>query len=134
MKHRGSDGGSWLSLYLALFAIVMALISLNSKAEDREIFDEPGVPERIQKDERITSVLITLVMFKSYAEMVKYMEDEDIDFGYDVEGFSDCELIPTHNTSHCVVYIVEPDLVDGWNELVLGHEVLHGVFGAEYHK
>ena len=96
--------------------------------------------ERIKKSFEITNVLSTYFLFDTAEEMVAawnnlYPESpEDLKDPNYLQGFSTCEFYPERNFSHCDVYVVRPVAVDGENTLTIGHENVHGIYGADYHQ
>lgn len=119
------------SKYLIFLIIFVSTIALG---------DEPIVP-----DEEITSVWVKIHFFDTQAEMVArynelYPEDAEDE---SLQGFSLCERILPRDFpgeehvvkpyAECEIWQVRPKTVDDEHTVTLGHEVLHGVFGPEYH-
>lgn len=89
----------------------------------------PSLAEAIQSSEgEITNVLVTLYFYDTKEEMQAEGEIDDVD------GYSYCSRDVEQNIAYCEVHIPRPRIVDGHNSWTLGHEVLHGVYGAEYHQ
>jgi len=97
--------------------------------------------EDIYKPHEITTVLITFFWFDTIEEMheeyvkvfgEKGLEVEDPTRG--LEGFSGVEEYMPHNFCHLDMYVVRPKSVDDEHVLTIGHEVLHCVYGVDYHR
>lgn len=129
-RERDMKGQRW-ALLVAYALFIFLLTCSITMAEDDVIVD--GFDEPVQCEDPITNVLVTVVMFDTLKEMQDFAKKE---YGIDpdIAGFSDCELVPTHNMAHCDVFFVRPRIVDGYNMWVLGHEVFHGICGPEYHE
>jgi hypothetical protein len=84
--------------------------------------------ERIQKDGEIENVVLTIFWFDT-------IEDLETAFGEEgLQGYSECERYLKKNLAHCDLYVVRPTYVDDEETLTIGHEVLHGVYGHDYHE
>ena len=86
--------------------------------------------EPIHKAHEIDTVLITFFWFNTLEDLNEYFPDEDDR----LSGYSECEPYAAHNFSHCDLYVVRPQIVDDEHTLTIGHEVLHGVYGDQYHE
>ncbi len=97
--------------------------------------------EEIDKPFEITNVLSTIFFFDTYAEMTAVWNEDHPDDYEDpndpisiLMGFSYCEHYEERNFAHCDLYLVRPTEVDDDETLTIGHELLHGVYGEEYHN
>ena len=106
--------------------LLLALLLIFSSAFAEEINKSQG---------RIDNILITMFWFDSLAELqeaVAEMEEEEIDDR--LEGYSLIERYEVHNMCHMDMFAVLPNEVDGQHTLTIGHEVVHCVFGEDYHE
>ena len=104
-------------------ALILLLISSNI------VLAEPLVP-----DGEVTNVVSTFYVFSTMKALREFLGDElDGDFS-DTAGFSDCWRDRAQNIAYCSHYVVRPREVDGEYTLTIGHEVLHGMYGPDYHE
>jgi hypothetical protein len=87
-----------------------------------------ALAEDIVFEYEITNVVSTLYLFDTRAEMEEYLEVSGI------SGYSECFRNEEHNIAYCDIYSVRPTEVDDDPTTTVGHEVLHGVYGADYHE
>lgn len=113
------------------FGLLMVLTFVGAFAADRVVL--PSYQERIQCDDPITNVLVTLHTFSSYHEL-KTFARKNHGITDPVDGYSDCLIDKENNIAWCDIYVMEPKIVDGWNIWTIGHELFHGICGPEYHK
>ncbi len=111
-----------------LFGIVILCFGMVLCAELRA--------EEIQKPYEIENVMVTFFWFDTDLEMqAKYAElqdEEEVD--EDMRAFSGSEPYPDKNFCHVDIYAVRPQEVDDDYTMSVGHEVLHCVYGADYHE
>lgn len=100
-------------------------------AEDRVVWD--NYDEKMSCDDPVPNILLTVKIQDSMDELREIAEGYEIDEA--VDGFSVCDQPdPDATLVHCDVYIVRPEIVDGFNSWTLGHEALHALCGMEYHE
>ena len=97
--------------------------------------------EYISKPYEITNVMITFFFFDTEEEMQAYYRDnfaeaegEEKLIDKFLRGFSFVEEYEEEkNICHMDMYVVRPIEVDDDKVDTIGHEVLHCVYGSEYH-
>jgi len=130
-KHR------WITL--ALFTISLLCFAMAAFSEECESDIKYGPGSCIYKPYEITTVLITLFFFDTEIQMQEfYLEkfgaanDED-EIDPLMRAFSGAEPYPEMNFCHLDLYALRPVLVDDRYTLDIGHEVIHCVYGPNYH-
>lgn len=116
--------------------LILLLIFLSNTAHGGEPIDS--------SDEEIRDVFLKIVFYRTQKEMVDkwnelYPDDKEDD---SLQGFSVCSRFLksdypgelANDYAECTVYQMRPIVVDGEHTTTLGHEVLHGVYGTEYHE
>lgn len=89
----------------------------------------PELDEEIQvPDGVVTNIVLKVRLYDSASRM-----ESDAGIGR-VDGASWCARDVEANKAWCDIFIMRPRYVDGYNSWTLGHEVLHGVYGPEYHE
>lgn len=93
-----------------------------------------ALAEPIVPDGEITNVISTFYFFDTVSELQEYLTDQTGEDFSDTEAYSECWRNEEKNIAYCDIYVARPQEVDGEHTLSLGHEVLHGVYGTEYHQ
>jgi len=81
----------------------------------------------------ISNVLVTIYWFDTTSEMSAHVEEH---FGQDPErlqGFSMIERYGDRDLCHMDMFVVRPNEVDDEHTLTIGHEILHCIYGKDYH-
>jgi len=130
----------WITVLLfafALFCFAMAAFA-DSDLRDFEaecVSDvEFGPGSCIEKPYEISNVLLTIFWFDTEEEMRDYYIEQG--FGNPdrlMRAFSASEVYEEKGMCHLDVYLVRPTLVDDYETTSVGHEVLHCVYGPDYH-
>lgn len=96
--------------------------------------------EFIMKPYEIQNVLITFYFFDTELQMQEFYRDnfaeeqgEVIKVDPLLRGFSLVEGRPEKHICHVDMYVVRPAEVDDDKVLTIGHEVMHCVYGPNYH-
>ena len=107
---------------LTIFLIITVPLSITSVMGDS--------PEKIKFNGPVVrNVLVTFVFYDDYISLNEaFLEPVPI------EGFSICERNVKANIAFCEIHQIGPVMVDDNHTLTMGHEVLHGVVGSEYHE
>jgi len=93
--------------------------------------DEEVISVAIAKDQGlVTNVLSSFVFYDSYSSLW----DAFPEYAGQIEAICFCDRQVELNMAWCEIHVVEPTVIDGEHTLSLGHEVLHGVFGENYHE
>lgn len=96
--------------------------------------------EVIEKPFEVTNVVAKFVFYETLASLTSQWnlmnpdDPEDPNSDEPLQGFSYCEIDPETNISFCDIYTVRPTVVDGEHTLTIGHEIVHGIYGDEYHE
>ena len=123
------------------FCFAMVLFSGEACAELIDPADcvsdaEPGrAGSCIIKPYEISNVLLTIFWFDTEQEMHDYYVDAG--FGNPdkfMRSFSASEIYEEKNMCHLDLFAVRPILVDDDPTLSIGHEVVHCVYGPDYHE
>ena len=113
----------WLAVGLCISSFVIGL-ETNDLAAQVEHSDKK---EYISKPHRMDTVLSTFYWFETQDDLQRYVKERR------VRGWSDCAVYHDHNFAHCDIFVVEPTYLDDNKVTTIGHEVLHGVYGPNYH-
>jgi len=115
------------------FALALLCLAVAAFGEECESDVEFGPGSCIEKPYEIDNVLITIFWFDTEEELRAYQKKH---FKVDdklVRAFSGSEPYETKNVCHLDMYVVRPTYVDDDRTLSVGHEVLHCVYGPDYH-
>ena len=92
--------------------------------------------EEIDKSQgQVSNILVTIFWFDTLSELQEYiaeMDEEEVDDR--LQGYSLIERYDDRDMCHMDMYAVVPNEVDGNHTLTIGHEVLHCVYGEDYHE
>jgi len=117
-------------LLISLIIFNLALFSTSALGQESEVisYDE-GI---------IKNVLVTLFFYPNkealHAAVCAAMDGDEYACSGGFVGFSACERKPEKNIAYCDIWQLAPSKVDGDNTLTLGHELMHGVAGPNYHS
>ena len=128
-RWKGFMWGFWIASALAVFFASAAASAEEPEELENERCYAPYAPELVKEFE-VDNIVVTVHWYDSVEEMTSEMGDI---FGTrDWSAASDCEKKPEFNISYCDIYVERPTSVDDNATMSIGHEVLHGLFGA-YH-
>lgn len=91
-------------------------------------------PVRCPDGQVIRNVVSTFMFFSTVSDLQVYLSKQTGEDFSDTEAYSQCWRNVDENIAYCDIYVAMPQEVDGEHTLSLGHEVLHGVCGDEYHE
>ncbi len=105
---------------MKLFIILLLLFNFNLQANQiQKTFDRTGV-----------EINLTVNLYKNKSEMHKHLNA----LGYKSLKYSNNGIAIIYKTSNnCIIFAVEPARLNDKNTTVLGHELLHCIYG-EYHQ
>jgi hypothetical protein len=103
-------------------ALILLIFFLSTAAA------QDAVP--IEKNEGvITNVVSSFVFYEDYFELWAAFPE----YAGKIEALSFCAREPEVNMAWCTIHVVEPQILDGEHTLSLGHEVMHGIWGVNFH-